>query len=164
LVFLGFNLARKHVKIEPDRWYYWCDKLGLLVWQDMPAGNNGDAEAKKQFEVELKNLVEGRWSHPAIIMWVVFNEGWGQYDTARIATWAKSYDPSRLVNAVSCGPTFDSGDIIDDHPYWIPNAPKGDGKRAIVIGEFGGRALVVPGHCISEKDVWGHPGGTVLAR
>ena len=81
---LGFNCARKHVKVEPDRWYYWCDKLGLLVWQDMPAGDNKTAEAKQQFEVELRRLIEGRRDHPAIIMWVVFNEGWGQYDTQRL--------------------------------------------------------------------------------
>ena len=166
---LGCNASRKHVKVEPDRWYYWCDKLGLLVWQDMPSGSAGknnkreSDEAAAQFESDLKAMIDGRYNHPSVIMWVLFNESWGQYDTARIAEWTKSYDPSRLVNAVSCGPTFDSGDIIDDHPYWIPNAPKGDGKHAVVIGEFGGRAMVVPGHCIIEKDVWGHPGGTVLA-
>ncbi len=75
---LGFNMARKHVKVEPDRWYYWADKLGLLVWQDMPSGNNKTDTSKKQFEAELERLVQSHRNHPSIIMWVVFNEGWGQ--------------------------------------------------------------------------------------
>jgi hypothetical protein len=164
------NMARKHVKVEPDRWYYWCDRLGLLVWQDMPSGGAGKGEDRRasdeaaaQFEAELKAMLDGLHNHPSVILWVIFNEGWGQFDTARLATWTKEYDPARLVDAVSCGKTFDSGDVIDDHPYWIPNAPKGDGKRALVLGEFGGRAMVVPGHVVTERDVWGHPGGTVLA-
>ena len=90
---LGFNCARKHVKVEPDRWYYWCDKLGLLVWQDMPAGDNRTAEAKQQFEVELRRLIEGRRNHPAIIMWVVFNEGWGQHDTERLTEVGQGTGP-----------------------------------------------------------------------
>ncbi len=97
----GFNLARKHVKVEPERWYYWCDKLGLLVWQDMPSGNNTTADSRLQFEVELQRMIEGRFNHPSIIVWVLFNEGWGQYDTERLVPWIKAMDPSRLVDNAS---------------------------------------------------------------
>jgi len=96
---LGFNLARKHIKVEPDRWYYWCDKLGLLVWQDMPSGDRfiGErapdlrrtAASARQFEAELKALIETHQNHPSIVMWVVFNTGWGQYDTPRVVALAK---------------------------------------------------------------------------
>src|SRR5437867_11933159 len=96
---LGFNIARKHVKVEPDRWYYWCDRLGLLVWQDMPSGDRyigsrdpdikRTEESARQFDLELKRLIDGRGNHPCIVMWVVFNEGWGQFDTARVAAWVK---------------------------------------------------------------------------
>jgi len=161
---LGFNATRKHVKVEPDRWYYWCDRLGLLVWQDMPSGGGQTSPAAaRQFEAELKAMVEGLANHPAVIMWVIFNEGWGQYDTERLTTWVKQLDPTRLVDSVSCMAPPSVGDVIDDHPYWVPRAPKPDGRRALVIGEFGGRAMVIPGHVISETRVFGHPGGTVLA-
>src|SRR6185312_11425454 len=72
----GFNLARKHVKVEPDRWYYWCDKLGLLVWQDMPSCNNATADGRTHFEAELKRMIQGLRNHPSIVMWVLFNESW----------------------------------------------------------------------------------------
>jgi len=161
---LGFNATRKHVKVEPDRWYYWCDKLGLLVWQDMPSGGGQTSPAAaRQFEAELQAMVRGRWNHPSVVMWVLFNEGWGQYDTERLTAMTKQLDPSRLVNSVSCMAPPGVGDVIDDHPYWIPAAPKADGRRAVVLGEFGGRAMVVPGHVMSESHVFGHPGGTVLA-
>jgi len=161
---LGFNTTRKHVKVEPDRWYYWCDRLGLLVWQDMPSGGGQTSPAAaRQFEAELKAMVEGLANHPAVIMWVIFNEGWGQYDTERLTAWVKQLDPTRLVDSVSCMAPPGVGDVIDDHPYWVPRAPKPDGRRALVIGEFGGRAMVIPGHVISETRVFGHPGGTVLA-
>ena len=89
----GFNLTRKHVKVEPDRWYYWCDKLGLLVWQDMPSGNNATVEGRRDFENELLRMVDGLGNHPSIIMWVLFNEGWGQYDTEPLAEWIKGNGP-----------------------------------------------------------------------
>ncbi len=154
---LGFNCARKHVKVEPDRWYYWCDKLGLLVWQDMPAGDNKTAEAKKQFEVELRRLIEGRRDHPAIIMWVVFNEGWGQYDTERLTGWVKQMDPSRLVNNASGWADKTCGDVIDMHNYPGPGSPKPEASRAAVLGEFGGLGLSVDGHTWSKK-TWGYKG------
>ncbi|MGA2863578.1 MAG: sugar-binding domain-containing protein [Verrucomicrobiota bacterium] len=154
---LGMNCTRKHVKVEPDRWYYWCDKLGLLVWQDMAAGGNGNAEAKKQFEVELKRLIEGRWTHPSIIMWVVFNEGWGQYDTERLTAWVKRMDPSRLVNNASGWTDQKCGDVIDMHNYPGPGSPKPEATRAAVLGEFGGLGLGVDGHTWT-KQTWGYRG------
>ena len=108
---LGFNMVRKHVKVEPARWYYWADKLGLLVWQDMPSGDAFAAEnagqitrspeSAEQFELELQRMVDNLRNHPSVVMWVLFNEGWGQYDTVRLTEWLESYDPSRLVNSVS---------------------------------------------------------------
>ena len=154
---LGMNLARKHVKIEPDRWYYWCDKLGLLVWQDMPNGNNRTPEARKQFEQELRALVQGRWNHPSIIMWVVFNEGWGQHDTPRYAKMVKEMDPTRLVNEASGWANKNSGDVRDVHKYPGPAAPKTEAARAIVLGEFGGLGLGVDGHTWAKK-TWGYRG------
>jgi hypothetical protein len=161
---LGFNATRKHIKVEPDRWYYWCDKLGLLVWQDMPSGaGDKSPEGAREFEAELRAMIDGRYNHPCIILWAIFNEGWGQYDTERLAAWVKQHDPSRLVDSASGGKFYPVGDVIDDHPYWIPNAPKPDGRRALAAGEFGGRALVTPGHMTTETNAFGHPGGTVLA-
>ena len=151
----GFNLARKHVKVEPDRWYYWCDKLGLLVWQDMPSGNNTTPESRTQFEAELQRLVEGRGNHPAIIMWVLFNEGWGQYDTERLAPWLKLLDPSRLVDNASGWTDKRAGDVIDMHSYPGPESPPVEMDRAAVLGEFGGLGLGLPGHTWS-KQYWGY--------
>jgi len=154
---LGFNMARKHVKIEPDRWYYWCDKLGLLVWQDMPSGNNRTADAKVQFEAELRGMVEGLRNHPSIIMWVVFNEGWGQHDTERYVELVKKIDPSRLVNNASGWADKNVGDVLDIHAYPGPAAPKPEPNRAGVLGEFGGLGLGVDGHTWTTK-TWGYRG------
>lgn len=154
---LGFNMARKHVKVEPDRWYYWADKLGLLVWQDMPSGNNKTDESKKQFEVELGRLVQTHRNHPSIIMWVVFNEGWGQYDTERLTAWVKQLDPTRLVNNASGWTDKKAGDVLDIHNYPAPKSPEPDSNRAIVLGEFGGLGLAVEGHTW-KKEHWGYQG------
>ena len=151
----GFNLVRKHVKVEPDRWYYWCDKLGLLVWQDMPSGNNTTLESRLQFETELQRMVEGRGNHPSIIVWVLFNEGWGQYDTERLVPWLKSIDPSRLVDDASGWTDKRVGDIIDTHSYPGPESPQPEPDRAAVLGEFGGLGLGLPGHTWSGKS-WGY--------
>lgn len=155
---LGFNMARKHVKVEPERWYYWCDKLGLLVWQDMPSGGGAGGGI---FETELKALVAGRYNHPCIVMWVVFNEGWGQHDTPRLTNWTKELDPSRLVNCASGWTDHPVGDIIDMHNYPGPGAPKYDAERnrAAVLGEFGGLGLPVEGH-MWTKEHWGYRGMT----
>lgn len=156
---LGFNTVRKHTKVESDRWYYHADKLGLLVWQDMPAMfKTGD---KPQFETELRELVDQHRSSPSIIMWVPFNEGWGQYDQARIADLVKSWDPSRLVDNMSgvncCGAQDGgNGDVQDFHIYPGPGTPgKPTGTRAVVIGEYGGLGLPLIGHTWSGGG-WGY--------
>ncbi len=154
---LGMNLARKHVKIEPERWYYWCDKLGLLVWQDMPSGTHPSPQERKQFEWELHRMIEQHYNHPCIIMWVVFNEGWGQYDTERLVKAVKQWDPTRLVNEASGWHHKGFGDVVDMHRYPGPAAPKPEQKRASVLGEFGGLGLPVKGHLWS-KDWWGYRG------
>jgi hypothetical protein len=154
---LGFNMARKHVKVEPERWYYWADKLGLLIWQDMPSANNKTPEAKEQFERELKQLILTHRNHPSIIMWVVFNEGWGQYDTERLTAWVKGLDPSRLVNNASGWTDKEVGDVKDVHNYPTPKSPGADPERAAVLGEFGGLGLAVDGHTW-RKEHWGYQG------
>ncbi len=148
---MGFNSVRKHIKVEPDRWFYWADKLGLLVWQDMPAMNtvNPSAAARTEYEHEMKEMLDEHYNHPSVVMWVTFNEGWGQYDEARIADQAKSWDPTRLVNSMSginLGVDGGTGDIIDEHGYPSPALPAPDGRRALVSGEYGGLGLAVPGH------------------
>ncbi|TSA40016.1 glycoside hydrolase family 2 [archaeon] len=154
---LGFNMTRKHVKIEPARWYYWCDKLGLLVWQDMPSGNNRTAAAKAQFETELRRMVEGFRNHPSIIVWVVFNEGWGQHDTERYCEAVKKWDRWRLVNNASGWTDKKVGDVLDIHAYPGPAAPAREATRASVLGEFGGLGLGVDGHTWAAK-TWGYRG------
>jgi beta-galactosidase/beta-glucuronidase len=164
---LGLNLARKHVKVEPDRWYYWCDKLGLLVWQDMPSGDRSVAPGKgdivrtpasaRQYERELRRMIDGRRNHPCIIMWVPFNEGWGQYDTARITALVKDLDPTRLVDCASGWNDRQVGDVHDIHVYPGPGSPEPESHRAAVLGEFGGLGLGVDGHTWSNK-TWGYRG------
>jgi hypothetical protein len=164
---LGFNLARKHVKVEPARWYYWCDKLGLLVWQDMPSGDKSvrsgqgeitrSPESARQFELELKRLIDGLHNHPCIVMWVPFNEGWGQYDTARVTSWIKTQDPTRLVDCASGWNDMKVGDVHDLHAYPGPKSPDPEPKRAAVLGEFGGLGLGIDGHSWSNK-TWGYRG------
>jgi hypothetical protein len=151
----GFNLVRKHAKIEPERWYYWCDRLGLLVWQDMPSGNNATMAGRTQFEVELQRMIEGLRNHPSIVVWVLFNEGWGQYDTERLALWLKALDPTRLIDNASGWTDKQVGDIIDAHSYPTPESPAPESGRAAVLGEFGGLGLGLPGHLWSEK-FWGY--------
>jgi hypothetical protein len=154
---LGFNTVRKHIKVEPERWYYWADKLGLIVWQDMPAMNPDrgtplTAADKAEFESELHTMIDQHRSHPSITVWVPFNEGWGEYDPARVAGEVKAWDPSRLVNADSgqncCAslPDPHAGDIYDNHNYPDPGHPVQTDRRAVVDGEFGGLGLKVPGH------------------
>jgi hypothetical protein len=154
---LGFNMTRKHVKVEPERWYYWADKLGVLVWQDMPSGNNQTPESKMQFERELEQLIRLHRNHPAIIMWVVFNEGWGQYDTERLTAWVEQLDPTRLVNNASGWADKNVGAVNDIHSYPKPKSPKAEPDRAIVLGEFGGLGLAIPGHTW-KKEHWGYQG------
>ena len=155
---MGFNSVRKHIKVEPDRWFYWADRLGLLVWQDMPAmtaGVNPSTAARAEYELEMKQMIDEHISSPSIVMWVTFNEGWGQYDVGRIATQAKAWDPTRLVNnqsGLNLGADGGTGDIMDEHGYPSPALPpRPDGKRATVMGEYGGLGLAVPGHAWSVQ-------------
>lgn len=179
---MGFNMIRKHVKIEPDRWYYHCDRLGMLVWQDMPSGvvsiplerkdkhytsprtynNDPDAlrrsESTAQFEWELWRMIDIHRNAPCIVMWVPFNEGWGQYATNRIANEIKAYDPTRLVNSASGWALRPSGDIFDIHTYGVDlKEPSTSLDRATVIGEFGGIGYPVKGHLWNtEMRNWGY--------
>ncbi len=163
---LGFNAVRKHVKVEPERWYWWCDVLGLLVLQDMPSGDayvgpgRGEiarsAESAAQFERELRAMVEGRMHHPSVVCWVPFNEGWGQYDTVRIANWVKELDPTRLVICASGWNDYPAGDLIDWHAYPGPASPRPSGGRAAFLGEYGGLGLPLAGHTWQDEKNWGY--------
>jgi hypothetical protein len=163
---LGFNMLRKHVKVEPQRLYYWCDKIGILVWQDMPSGDRGirsdmpditrNPHSANQYEREYRQMVQANYNHPSIIMWVPFNEGWGQFDTARIVAWAKELDPTRLVNNASGWTDRGVGDVHDIHAYPAPARPPLEDKRAAVLGEFGGLGLPVKNHSWQDERNWGY--------
>jgi len=156
---IGANMQRKHVKIEPQRFYYWCDRLGILIWQDMPNGTNHTREMKRQYEVELKRNIDAMRSHPSIVMWVLFNEGWGQFDAPRHAKWVKSYDPSRLVDHASgWADRGEFGDVRDIHLYPEPGVSPVKEKRAIALGEFGGIGWGVKGHEWRVDKGRGHSG------
>ncbi|QHS58891.1 glycoside hydrolase family 2 protein [Chitinophaga agri] len=156
----GFNLIRKHMKTEPKRFYYWADKVGLLVWQDMPAiwyQHEDTARNRSVFRKELHELIDDLYNAPSIITWVPFNENWGAFDVKEITDWVKQLDPSRLVNGNSGfnnNPDYQqpagdpgNGDFVDTHIYVGPyGASKPDGKRAASLGEFGGVGLFVRGH------------------
>jgi hypothetical protein len=154
---LGFNTVRKHIKVEPDRWYYWADKLGLMVWQDMPATKTDAMPEpwRTQWKSELHEMVEEHKSFTSITVWVPFNEGWGEWDkteTGQVADSVAAQDPSRLVNAHSgvncCNSHGDSGrgNILDYHAYLGPATTMPTGDRAAVDGEHGGFGLKVPDH------------------
>lgn len=179
---MGFNMIRKHIKVEPDRWYYHCDKIGMLVWQDMPSGmvvlpseeedkqinvqhvsrtgndlNVRTADAS-QFELELHRMIDIHYNSPSIVIWVPFNEGWGQYDTCRISDVVKKIDPTRLVNAVSGWALRPCGDIYDIHTYQTEVLiPSTSLDRASVIGEYGGIGYPIEGHQWNPKmRNWGY--------
>jgi len=161
---LGFNVVRKHIKVEPDRWYYWCDKLGLMVWQDMPSVNSYGGNQpldKPQFKTELEQLVRNHWNHPAIIMWVMFNESQGQHDTEALVAAVRALDPSRLINNASGDSDKKCGDVIDMHSYPGPGSPGPEEHRAAVLGEFGGLGLAVNGHRWADQN-WGYKGTTSI--
>lgn len=159
---LGFNMVRKHIKVEPARWYYWTDRLGLLVWQDMPSANSYTGRDdvvppvdKTAFRHELTRMVENLHNHPSIIMWVTFNEGQAQHDTRDLVAMVKEMDPSRLVNEASGGEHRGSGDVYDIHAYPPPRAPEPKADQALAVGEYGGIGYRMPGH-MWLKDVWGY--------
>jgi len=161
---MGFNMLRKHVKVEPRTFYSWCDRLGILVWQDMPNANiplsergsdaATDPEATAQFATELTRLIETHRNHPSIVIWVPFNEGWGQHDSERIVELVRASDPTRLVNHASGWHERGLGDVVDRHSYPAPNPPQPEAERAAVQGEFGGLGFNVPGHTWTEG--WGY--------
>jgi hypothetical protein len=156
----GFNLIRKHMKTEPQRFYYWADKLGLLVWQDMPAiwfQDEDTASTRETYRHELKAIMDDHYNSPCIVTWVPFNENWGAFDVRAITDWVKQYDPSRLVNGNSGfnnNPSYQkpygdpgNGDYVDTHIYIGPDgASTPDEHRAASLGEFGGVGLFVRGH------------------
>ena len=146
---LGFNMVRKHIKVEPQRWYYWADKLGLMVWQDMPSANSYTAHPvkldEKAFSSELERMIETHWNSPSIISWVVFNERQGQHNTSELVHKVKTLDPSRLVNQASGYDHLGVGDVLDVHAYPPPSV--GESKsQTLACGEYGGVGLVIPGH------------------
>lgn len=157
---LGFNTIRKHIKVEPARWYYWADRIGVMVWQDMPAMPNGhndklSAADKAGFRAQVSAIVEQLKGETSIIGWIPFNEGWGQWSipaAAELATQIKQLDPSRLVDARSGANCCDTkgdphaGDVYDIHDYQGPGLPHPDAKRASMDGEHGGLTLGIPGH------------------
>jgi len=156
----GFNLVRKHMKTEPQRFYYWADKLGLFVWQDMPAiwyQDEDTAKTRSEYRKELKELIDEHYNSPSIVTWVPFNENWGAFDVRQITDWVKQYDPSRLVNGNSGfnnNPSYQkaygdpgNGDYVDTHIYVGPyGASVPDDHRAASLGEFGGVGLFVRDH------------------
>jgi len=168
----GFNLIRKHVKVEPARWYYHCDREGILVWQDMPSGDEGpewqtdkyfdgteqirSKESETNYRKEWKEIIDLLISNPCVVTWVPFNESWGQFKTVEIAEWTKSYDPTRLVNPASGGNFFPVGDILDIHNYPEPKMTLYDGNRTCVLGEYGGIGLLVENHVWEKDRNWGY--------
>ena len=158
----GFNMIRKHMKTEPALWYTACDKMGFMVFQDMPAGDaypkwepfkyNGGAEVHRspeseaEYRKEWKNIMDEFMPYPSIVVWTPFNESWGQFKTVEIANWTKDHDPSRLVDPASGGNHRPCGDLLDIHHYPEPKLPITDPTRANILGEFGGLLMRVPGH------------------
>jgi hypothetical protein len=158
---LGFNMIRKHVKVEPQRWYYWADKLGFLVWQDMPTAQSYggvDADAN-QYAAELTRMVQTHWNSPSIVMWVVYNEKCGQdvisktISTPTLTNRVKALDPSRLVNEASGYDWYGSGDIADSHTYPAPRAVPGKPNQAIVSGEYGATKYPLEAHLWGKNNV-----------
>lgn len=175
---MGFNTIRKHVKVEPARWYHYCDKMGMLVWQDMPSGDlktgrwdsrpgvEGIAEDAKRtdtseaiYRKEWAAIMDALYNFPSIVVWVPFNEGWGQFKTKEITEWTMHKDPSRLVNSASGGNFYGVGHIIDLHNYPLPAMPKANlfgEQQVLVLGEFGGLGLPLEGHTWQQKNNWGY--------
>ncbi len=168
----GYNMIRKHVKVEPARWYMHCDRLGIIVWQDMPNGDRSpewqmreyftgserlrSPESEANYRKEWKEIMDYLYSYPSIGVWVPFNEAWGQFRTREIAEWTKQYDPSRLVNPASGGNHYPVGDILDLHQYPAPQLYLYDGQRATVLGEYGGIGWAIKEHLWEPDRNWGY--------
>jgi beta-galactosidase/beta-glucuronidase len=168
----GFNMIRKHVKVEPARWYTHCDRLGILVWQDMPSGDRSNGwqnkkyfdgnelkrsgESEQIYRDEWREIMDYLYSNPSIVVWVPFNEAWGQFKTVEITEWTKDHDPTRLVNSASGGNFFQTGDILDLHNYPEPEMYLYDANRVTVLGEYGGIGLPMEGHLWKPDNNWGY--------
>lgn len=169
----GYNMIRKHVKVEPARWYTHCDKLGIIVWQDMPNGDKEphwemydyfkgselirSEESEHHYRKEWKEIMDYLYSYPCIGVWVPFNERWGQFKTEEITAWTKKYDPSRVVNSASGGNHYQQcGDILDLHHYPQPSLKFYDPTRVTVLGEYGGIGMALPGHLWVPDRNWGY--------
>ena len=172
---LGYNMIRKHIKVEPARWYWHCDRLGMIVWQDMPSGDQADrmpqwqsrtyftgeekhrsAVSEQHYRKEWREIIDCLYPFPSIGVWVPFNEAWGQFKTVEIAEWTKAYDPSRLVNPASGGNHYLAGDLLDLHKYPAPELYLYDHNRATVLGEYGGIGLVLKDHLWEPDRNWGY--------
>ncbi|WP_416996118.1 glycoside hydrolase family 2 protein [Alistipes dispar] len=172
---LGYNMIRKHVKVEPARWYYHCDKAGIIVWQDMPSGDitpgsprwqmnryftgeekQRSPESEACYRKEWREIIDCLRPFVSIGVWVPFNETWGQFKTPEIAAWTKAYDPTRLVDAASGGNHYRAGDMLDQHNYPMPALLLFDTDRVSVLGEFGGIGQVVEGHLWEKDRNWGY--------
>jgi len=176
---MGFNMIRKHIKVEPARWYHYCDSVGILVWQDMPSGDLGGnkwdnhpgqisgknldkertAESEGYHRKEWKAIMDALHNFPSIVVWVPFNEAWGQFKTKEITEWTMQYDPSRLVNSASGGNFLKTGHILDIHNYPDPSMPDPEifgAQQVLVLGEFGGLGLPIEGHTWQQKNNWGY--------
>lgn len=173
----GFNMIRKHIKVEPRRFYEYCDRVGMMVWQDQVSGGHGppwtrldprptDADWSdkdhEQYLTELDRMITSLENHPCIVMWVPFNEAWGQHRTTAVGEWTRKRDPSRLVNIASGGNFWPVGDVVDHHEYphpAFPFAKDRDREFAMVVGEFGGHGLPSRGHLWNpEMENWGYGG------
>ena len=181
---LGMNMLRKHIKVEPARWYYHCDQLGMLVWQDMPCGGKvphtlilgmgfllglkirddrrrhwfgrADPGVRQQFKLELQAMMENLHNHPSIVVWVPFNKSWGQFNAREIGDWVKASDPSRLVDVASGWFDQGNGDIYSIHKYVGPAMPTIEKERSVALSEFGGLGLKVEGHLWQEEKLFAY--------
>lgn len=175
----GFNMIRNHIKVRPRRYYAHCDRLGLMVWQDQvstrykgpkwtrmkenPTDGEWEDEAHDQFMAELQEMIDCLYNAPCIVMWVPFNEAWGQHRTVDIGRWTGQYDPSRLVNVASGGNYWPVGDVADHHSYPHPDFPLDDARfddDVKVVGEFGGHGFVVDKTHLWNPEArnWGYGG------
>ena len=181
---IGCNMIRKHVKVEPARWYYACDRLGMIVWQDMPNGGSTtkdaivaftftsgihrsdirrlhrfgreDPENRKEYRQELKELIDNLYQFPCIAVWVPFNESWGQFQAILTAYWVKGYDPTRLVDHASGWFDQGGGDFQSRHVYVKALSASQPDERILAVTEFGGYTLQVDGHVYTEKKRFGY--------